>query len=188
MPLNRIQKQFIRLATSQHTKWMRMPRRGSFRKKFMGGKSADDGAKVNIINAVTGEITTAVSYNDTPAKLKKWLKLRNLRGQFSNMLIKKSSTWHKLPDDGFQDYPVIVKIGTAQYPYVIDHIGDRFEQNGKISVTVFLKITDNINYLSVINEKKKLLANLPKPVPAPVVKKKKVVKRTKKNKWEDFDE
>lgn len=177
MSLNKIQKRFVKLVNNRHSKWLsRYPAR-----RYRAGKWSPSSTSIKIINAVTGEITTAKSKDDNPTTLKRWLKIRNMRATFQEMLIKKNSTWSRLLDDEFKNYPVIVKLGRYQVPYIIEHVGDRLTYNGKTTCTVFLETTDNINYLSIISEKKKLLVNSPKPVKIAVVKKKqKKAKRRKK--------
>jgi hypothetical protein len=171
--LNRIQKQFVKLVNTNTSKWMSMPRRSMFRSRYRVKKWAPSSTQVKIINAVTGEETTARAYDDSPTTLKRWLKMRNLRAQFADMVIFKNSIWAQLSDEEIKDYPVIVKMGKKQYPYLIDHIGDRLTFGKKTTATVFLKTVENINYLSVIAEKRALLSNIAKPI-------KKVVKKKRK--------
>jgi hypothetical protein len=180
MGLNRIQKQFIRLSNIQRNR-VSIPRR-TRRKKMFGTGWASKAVKVHIINAITGETTVAKSYEESPAKLKKWLKLRNMRAQFSEMVIHKNSIWNQLRDADFVDFPVIIKVGTYQSPYVIVYVGDKITIGNKTTATLFLRTVDNIDYLSLIGEKRKIVENLPKPMKVTTVKKAKVkkVKRSKK--------
>jgi hypothetical protein len=155
MPLSKIQKTFIRLATSRKRSWLQSPYRWPRRRrvKIFEPKTI----KVKIINAVTGEETTARAQEDSAAKLKKWLRLRNIRAEFTKMLIKKNSTWSKLKDNEFEDFPIIVKVGTYKTPYVIRHVEDRVTKKGKTTVTILLETTDNIDFLGILSLKKELL-------------------------------
>lgn len=158
MSLSRIQKTFVRLATNQQSYWSQLGRHKTKRRRLI--KRAEwqpHQVKVEIINAVTGEKTTAKTFEDSPAKLKKWLKLRNIRAEFQDMLLKKHSTFFKLTDTEFENYPIIVRVGSYKVPYIIAHIADRVTYKGKTTCTVLLQTTDNVNYLEVIAEKKELL-------------------------------
>ena len=156
MSLNRIQKTFVRLAINQQSFWGQL---GRYRTRRHGSRKWEVAAKVKveIINAVTGEKTTAKSFEETPAKLKKWLKLRNVRAEFTDMLLKKRSTFFKLTEKEFENYPVIIKVGTYKVPYLIRHIRDRVSRKGKVSCTVLLETVENVDYLSILSEKKELL-------------------------------
>ena len=161
MSLNRIQKTFIRLATNQQSYWSQLGRRKTKRARRMKqvkfNKWQPHTVTVDIINAVTGEKTTAKAFEESKAKLKKWLKLRNMRAEFFDMWIKKGSTFYKLDEKDFDDFPVIIQIGTYKTPYLIRHIRDRITRKGKMTITVLLETVDNVNYLELINEKKELL-------------------------------
>lgn len=169
--LNRIQKQFVRLAITHKANWMSMPPQPYRRRRVK--KWAPSQTKVKIINAVTGEETIAKAYDDTPTTLKRWLKMRNVRAQFADMLIKKGSTWSLITAEDMKDYPVIVKVGHSKYPYVIDHMGDYLTIAKKTTATVFLRTVDNINYLGIIDQKKALLPKSPVKVFKRKTKKKK---------------
>ena len=157
MSLNKIQKTFVRLATNQQHYWMSVPYYRSRKRRLLFKKWQPHQVKVEVINAVTGEKTTAKTFEDSPAKLKKWLKLRNIRAEFQEMLLKKHSTFFKLNDEEFENYPVIVKVGNYKVPYIIAHITDRVTYKGRATCTVLLQTTDNVNFLEVIAEKKELL-------------------------------
>ena len=101
MSLNRIQKTFIRLAINQQGRWPIISKRKI--KRFNFKKWQPTQVKVEIINAVTGEKTTAKAYEVTAAKLKKWLKLRNMRAEFTDVLLKKHSTWATFKEEEFED-------------------------------------------------------------------------------------
>jgi len=152
MSLTRIQRTFVHLATVQ--------RFGSFgsyktfrrKKKFPVKK-----VKIEIIDAVTGQKTTAKGFQDSKIKLKKWLKQRNVRAEFTDVVLKKKSVWFKLTDTDFIDYPVIVKIGTYKSPYLIKRVQDKVTFKGKTTISMQLETTENVDYLAILSEKKELL-------------------------------
>lgn len=156
MNLTKVQKTFIRLATNRQNPWNRFPRLRVRRRRLKSWAPCKQ-VNIEIINAVTGEKTTARANEESHAKLKKWLKLRNLRAEFVGMVLPKNSTFSKLTDEEFKNYPVIVRVGTYKVPYLIDHIRAKFSTGKKITCNVFLKITDNLDYLQIIDEKKDLL-------------------------------
>lgn len=157
MSLTRIQKTFVRLAASR---WMssvpygRSPYGRRFKKKFPVAK-----VKVEIIDAVTGNKTTGKSGSEeSKAKLKKWLKLRNVRAEFTEVILKKKSVWFKLEDGEFIDYPIIIKVGTYKAPYLIKRVQDRKTFKGITTISMQLETTGNVDYIAILSKKKELLA------------------------------
>jgi hypothetical protein len=155
MRLTRIQRTFVRLAAV--SKWGPM---GSYRTKRPRFLKYQPSKKVNVhvIDAVTGEKTTAKASEESTTKLRKWLKLRNVRAEFTNVLLKKKSAWFKLTDMEFIDYPVIVKVGNYKAPYLIKRVQDRVSFKGKTTISIQLETTENVDYLSILSKKKELLA------------------------------
>lgn len=155
MSLTRIQKTFVRLAASR---WVPMGGYKTKRRKLF--RDTAPKVRVEIIDAVTGEKTTARGCEESTAKLRKWLKLRNVRAEFTDVLLKKNSTWFKLADEEFIDYPIIVKVGTYKGPYLVKRIQDRVARKGKVTCSIQLETTDNIDYLQILSSKKELLSKL----------------------------
>lgn len=159
MSLTRIQKTFVRLAAR---KWMNAVPYGrppygynKTKKKFPVAR-----VKVEIIDAVTGHKTSGKSGSEqTKAKLKKWLKLRNVRAEFTEVILKKKSVWFKLDDTEFMDYPIIIKVGTYKAPYLIKRVQDRKTLKGITTISMQLETTGNVDYISILSKKKELLAN-----------------------------
>jgi len=153
MSLTRIQKTFVRLAANRYgTMGSYRTKRRKFNKKFPSNK-----VHVEIIDAVTGEKTSGKGCEESAAKLRKWLKLRNVRAEFKDVLLKKNSTWFKLDDEEFIDYPIIIRVGTYKGPYLIKRIQDRVTRKGKVTCSLQLETTDNIDYLSILSKKKELI-------------------------------
>jgi len=155
MSLTRIQKTFVRLAA---TRWLRggygrPPYGYKSKKKFPVAK-----VRVEIIDAVTGQKTSGLSSDESKAKLKKWLKLRNVRAEFTGVILKKKSAWFKLEDGEFNDYPIIVKVGTYKAPYLVKRVQDRKTRKGITTLSIQLETTDNIDYIAILSKKKELLA------------------------------
>lgn len=154
MSLTRIQQTFVKLAA---IKWVPM---GSYKtkrhrlKKYEPSKSR---VRVEVIDAVTGEKTSAKAFEESAAKLRKWLKLRNVRAEFTEVILKKKSTWFKLSNDEFIDYPVIIRVGSYKAPYLIKRVQDRITKRGRTTISIQLETTENIDYLSILSAKKELL-------------------------------
>ncbi len=156
MSLTRIQKVFIKLAARQRMSvpsYARYPYGRRFKKKFPKAK-----VKIEIIDAVVGTKTTGKDHHDSRAKLKKWLKQRNIRAEFTEVILKKRSIWFKLEDMEFIDYPVIVKLGNYKAPYLIKRVQDRKTHKGITTISMQLETTDNVDYLSILSKKKEQLA------------------------------
>lgn len=159
MSFSRIQKTFIRLATNQQSYWSQLGRYKTKRRKYKYSSWEPKQIKVTIINAVTGEKTVANGCEESAAKLKKWLKLRNVRAEFTDMILKKRSTFFKLKPEDFIDYPIIVVVGSFRFPYLIKQVQDRKTRKGKTTISIQLETVDNVNYLEVIATKQELLKN-----------------------------
>jgi hypothetical protein len=173
----RAQKLFLRLSTNQRKRWMRMP--GSRRRRRSWGKvfPVPNRVKVEIINAVTGEKTTAYAAEDSKRALKKWLRVRNIRAQFEDMVLKPHASWSNFTTVEWENFPIIVRVGDAQFPYLISHVGERIATKNKVMCSIFLVTADNIDYLSIVNQKKKLMKDWIEKHP---IKAKKKAKRKKR--------
>jgi len=155
MSLTRIQKTFVRLAAS---KWIHgVPSYGRlpFRKTK---KKQNPTIRIEIIDAVNGTKTSGKAADDSKAKFKKWLKLRNARAEFTDVILRKTSVWFKLEDMDFIDYPIIIKVGNYKAPYLIKRVQDRKTFKGITTIKIQLETTDNVDYLSILSKKKELLA------------------------------
>lgn len=153
MSLSRIQKTFIKLAANY---WSPMGKYKTKRRKYVKWQPIK--VRIEVIDAVTGEKTTGKGCEESLAKLRKWLKLRNVRAEFTDVLLKKNTVWFKLNDEEFIDYPVIIKVGSYKAPYLIKRIQDRVTIKGKVTCSIQLETTDNIDYLGILSKKKELLA------------------------------
>lgn len=153
MSLTRIQKTFVRLAAVQRFGSLTNYRTPRFKKKFPVKK-----IRIEIIDAVTGQKTTAKAFENSNIKLKKWLKLGNTQAEFTDVLLKKTSVWFKLEDTDFIDYPIIIKVGAYKAPYLVKRINSRKTFKGKTTCTFQLEKAENVNYLAILSEKKELLA------------------------------
>lgn len=136
--------------------------------------------QVEIISAITSERTKAWAVEESMAKLKKWLKIRNVRAEFEDMVISPKSVWALLSEDQWKDYPIIVKVGSYQTSYVVDHVGELHLTKSKSCVTVYLRVVGNVDYLSLINAKKQMVAKIREDNKAFFAKKPKTKKSKKK--------
>ena len=158
MGLTRIHNTFVKLASNY---WQPTGKRKTRRHSWVAKKrksAVPSKTKLEIIDAVTGERTTAKTFWESVVKLRKWLKLRNVRAEFTEVVLKKNSTWFNLSDMEFIDYPIIVKVGTYKAPYLIKRIQDKVTYRGKTTISIQLETTDNIDYLSILSAKKELVA------------------------------
>jgi hypothetical protein len=156
MSLTRIQKTFVRLAA---TKWMHgIPSYGRLPSNRKTKKKQDPKFRIEIIDAVNGTKTSGKASDESKAKFKKWLKLRNARAEFTDVILRKTSPWFKLEDTDFIDYPIIIKVGAYKAPYLIKRVQDRKTFKGITTIKIQLETTDNVDYLSILSKKKELLA------------------------------
>lgn len=179
----RAQKLFIRLSTNQRKRLGNTSgyiRRRNWNKKF----PVLNKVKVEIINAVTGEKTTAYAIEDSKRSLKKWLRIRNIRAQFESMLLSPKSSWFNFTKEEWENFPIIVKMDDYEVPYVIDHIGEKIIIKNKTTCSLYLRVADNIDYLSIISAKKKLMKDWIEKHP---IRAKKKAKRKKSMDY-NFDE
>lgn len=181
----KVQKLFIKLSANQRKRSGLFPgyirRNNPWNKKF----PRPNKVRLEIINAVTGERTIAYSFDDSKRALKKWLRLRNLRAQFDNMTLKPNSSWFNFMESEWSNFPVIVKVDDFEVPYLIDHVGEKITIKNKTTCSVFLKTTNNFDYLGVVSAKKKLMKDWIANHPIKFKKKRK----RKKKKWDfDFDD
>lgn len=160
---------------------------GFLRKKRRDEKGAHY-ISVEVVNAITGEVTKALACEESRRKYIKWLSYQNSRAQLDEVILPANSTWSKMPDEAWKDYPVIIKVGEYKAPYVIDHISPKVVEKDKTYVSLYLKTVDNIQYLEDISAKKKMSHELLEVVKAELdaLPKKKPAKRHKKRlpKWE----
>lgn len=71
-----------------------------------------------------------------------------------------------------------------EVPYVIDHIGEKIIIKNKTTCSLYLRVADNIDYLSIISAKKKLMKDWIEKHP---IRAKKKAKRKKSMDY-NFDE
>ncbi len=154
MSLTRIQKTFVKLAANR---WVPMGGYKTKRRRLDKYSPSKSQVRIEVIDAVTGEKTSAKAFEESLSKLRKWLKLRNVRAEFTDVVLKKNSTWFKLSDTEFIDYPVIIKVGNYKSPYLVKRIQDRVTIKGKVTCSFQLETTENIDYLSILSAKKDLL-------------------------------
>jgi len=179
------QKLFLRLLANQNNK--RSGNRVGFMRKYNTWNKkfpSSHKVKVEIINAVTGEKTTAYAAEESKRALKKWLRIRNVRAHFDNMLLKPKASWFNFTSEEFKNFPIIVKVTDTQFPYTISHIGERITVKNKTTCSIYLQTLDNIDYLNLISDKKKLMKKWIEENP---IKPKRKAKRKKRMDF-DFDE
>lgn len=186
-----VQKLWFRLSINHITKhgsgfagYSRRPW-GFLRRKKRNNK--DQYIAVEVVSAITGEVTKALACETSSRKYAKWLSYRNSRAQLDEVILPVNSTWYRMSDETWKDYPVFIKVGEYKAPYVIDHISPRVEEKDKTYCSLYLKIVDNIQYLEDIATKKKMMLELIEVIKTELaaVPKKKSIKRHKRrlSKW-----
>jgi hypothetical protein len=112
---------------------------------------------VEVVNAITGEVTKGYMRDLSIRRLRKWLALHNYRAQVELVYLSKKSTFFKLnkQPNGLFEYPILIKLGTYQVPYLIENVRLFTPKKGKPVIMLDLKTVDNLKYLELIAEKKK---------------------------------
>jgi hypothetical protein len=159
MSLNKIQKTFISLAKARWVTNVPYSRISANRRRVKKKRTPITGIKITVIDAVTGDKTQGYAPAESKAKLKKWLKLRNIRAEFTDVVLKKKSAWFKLDDGEFIDYPIIVQVGAYKAPYLVKRVQDRKTRKGVTTIKIQLETAENIDYLAILSRKKELLAS-----------------------------
>jgi hypothetical protein len=138
---------------------------------------------VQIISAVTGEVLSARIIGSTTRKLAYDLALNWARNWamdpiVESMRIPKNSTFYTLSDSIWLDYPVVLKVGTKKFPFLIGRVGV-FKTGSIMVCQAYLKRADNLEYLQAVGVKRRVIKEL-FPIPPKTVK-----KRSKKKKYTD---
>jgi hypothetical protein len=154
MSLSKVQRTFVRLAAA---KWIPPQYRQYLKRRKKTAPITK--IKVTVIDAVTGTKTFGYVSYESKTKFKKWLKMRNVRAEFTDVILKKKSVWFKLDDMDFIDYPIIIQIDAYRAPYLIKRVQDKKTRKGITTIKIQLETTENIDYLSILSAKKELLAN-----------------------------
>jgi hypothetical protein len=112
---------------------------------------------VEVINAITGEVAKGYMRDLSVRKLRKWLELHNYRAQVEQVSVPKRSTFYKMNVDDFTDFPILIKLGTYQVPYLIDYAAKHSIVNGRWTAEFNLKTVDNLKYLEIVASKKETI-------------------------------
>jgi hypothetical protein len=110
--------------------------------------------QVEVVNAITGEVVIGYMREFSVRKLRRWLELRNQRAQVEQICIPARSTLSRLSEFDKTNYPVLVKLGNYQVPYLIDNTRPDAIIKGKQTTCFNLKIVDNLSYLELIANRK----------------------------------
>lgn len=111
---------------------------------------------VEVVNAITGEVHKGYMRDISARKLRKWLGYHNHRAQVEQVSIPLKSTFHLLhkKEDGLKEYPILIKLGTYQVPYLIEHVRLDIEVRNKQTFAFNLKVADNLKYLELVAARK----------------------------------
>jgi hypothetical protein len=130
---------------------------------------------VEVVNAITGEISKGYMRDLSAKKLRKWLGFHNQRAQVEQVALSPRSTFYALINDkhptDIKDFPILIKLGTYQVPYLIEQARSIITVKDKQTVTFELKTVDNLKYLQLIADKKPKVMVLFKKVKKRKIKK-----------------
>jgi hypothetical protein len=111
---------------------------------------------VEVVNAITGEVHKGYMRDISLRKLRKWLGHHNSRAQVEQVSIPPKSTFKFLnkKDGGLKEFPILIKLGKYQVPYLIEHVRLDIVVRKKQTFAFNLKVVDNLKYLELVAEKK----------------------------------
>ena len=109
---------------------------------------------VEVVNAITGEVAKGYMRDLSLRKLRKWLEYHNHRAQVEQVYLSKKNTLSHLKEEDLKDFPILIKLGKYQVPYLIDRSTPDLIIKGRQTVMFNLKTADNLKYLEIIAERK----------------------------------
>lgn len=143
--------------------------------------------QVDVVSAVTGEVSKGFMREASSKKLKKWLSYHNIRAQVERMIIPLKSSWARMTDDQWSGYPIIIRVGSYKAPYVVNHISPGVTVKRTTFRTLFLKSVDNISYVEAITVKKKMAQGLVLAIKQDVASAKKEKRQRKARRRKRYD-
>jgi hypothetical protein len=111
---------------------------------------------VEVINAITGEVSKGYMRDLSITRLRKWLAYHNQRAQVEQVSLSVNSTFAHLnrKAGALNDFPVLIKLGKYQVPYLIDRVSLSALVKHRQTFTFNLKTVDNLKYLEMVAGKK----------------------------------
>jgi hypothetical protein len=119
---------------------------------------------VEVVNAITGEVSKGYMRDLSTKKLRQWLGYHNHKAQVEQVYLSPKMTLAHLDTTELMDFPILIKLGRYQVPYLIDHTKQDAVIRGKQTVAFNLKTADNLKYLEIIAERKGYIMKLFKKI------------------------
>ena len=114
---------------------------------------------VKVINAITGEATNGYIQAASARKLINWLGYHNHKADVEQVYFPKNSTFAHLSTAQLQGFPILIKIGKYQFPYIISIPLNEYDMKKK-RLLFFLRLqtVDNLKYLeTIVNRKEEIM-------------------------------
>lgn len=109
---------------------------------------------VEVVNAITGEVSKGYMRDLSLRRLKTWLQFHNHKAFVEQLFLSPKITLANLKEEDAKDFPILLKLGKYQVPYLIDRIRFSLIIKGRQTYALDLKTADNLKYLEIIAEKK----------------------------------
>jgi hypothetical protein len=115
---------------------------------------------VEVVNAITGEVAKGYIQGSSIKKVRQWLSYHNHRAQVEQVYFSPKNTFSHFSPGELKNFPVLVKLGKYQMPYLIfaSSLGPIIR--GKQTVTLNLNTVDNLKYLETIADRKTKMITL----------------------------
>jgi hypothetical protein len=110
---------------------------------------------VEVVNAITGEIAKGYMRDLSIKKLRKWLSYHNHRAHVEQVYLSPYTTLFNLKEADIKDFPILIKLGKYQMPYLIENVRPSIPVRNRNTVAFELKISDNLKYLEIVARKKR---------------------------------
>lgn len=117
---------------------------------------------VEVVNAITGEMHKGYMRDLSSRKLRKWLGHHNSRAQVEQVFLQPKTTFATLSvsTDGLKGFPILIKLGSYQVPYLIEYAAFDSLVKKKQTFVFNLKVVDNLKYLETVAENKDTVMKL----------------------------
>jgi|SRR5579864_130764 len=138
------------------------PLRNSRRKQAGGIKKGvlTNFIPVEVVNAITGEVAKGYMRDLSIRRLRKWLSYHNYRAQVEQVFFSNKNTLHHLSPKEIENFPILVKLGKYQVPYLISSTRSSLIVRGRQTITLDLSAVDNLKYLETVADRKSMMMSL----------------------------
>ena len=146
---------------SLSTKWINaisfgrgIPLRNTRRRRVKKGYLVTNLIPVEVVNAITGEISKGYMRDISLKKLRKWLGYHNHRAQVEQIFLSPKITFSHLTEGELKGFPVLIKLGKYQLPYLIARSWHSLIVRKRQTFSFDLNTVDNLKYLETIADRK----------------------------------